>query len=523
MAFDIDIIQDGITQLGEQDFTRIRKETLKTPGVMVDVQGDLSTSLQVTQETIPSLSSVLVGAGTCMVYGTDNETMYLVSNDAPVSVPVEAVTHLVTESRIDLVVVDTTVSPTDRATKSVRTVTGTKAITGSQVAPATPAGCLLLAEILITGNPATITNSMITDLRQAVSSSTQTDITGWRDMVAQFTGASLQWTVRRASDTSIETVNNINLTQSLQGGDRVRIFQDGIFKYFVCTGVSYGASKTTITLSGTSTVTTSRITRWSVSKIQTPKNHTFTYNPFFNSGTGWNTIPYVAVYDNVASIAFSQVNLTSEIQVGDKMAWTQPTNGTRYGIVTTINYNSTVPNATYIQLSGFVSTALFLNEAITNVRFSKLLMPQGYPDYTRYSVYAYRSGGQSIPNATDTTIIYNVADYDYNANLNTGTGVYTAPVSGLYAISGNARYAGAILTRNYLFSSINNALTSISWDSYTAQNTPTAQQFTSNVQLKIGDTFQIKTQQQSGGAVNIEGSRRDTYLSINFIKHLYIP
>ncbi len=59
-------------------------------------------------------------------------------------------------------------------------------------------------------------------------------------------------------------------------------------------------------------------------------------------------------------------------------------------------------------------------------------------------LYAARGSGSTttnIPATTWTTLASYTEDYDYNSNFNNTTGIYTAPVAGLYEISAHASFS----------------------------------------------------------------------------------
>ena len=60
--------------------------------------------------------------------------------------------------------------------------------------------------------------------------------------------------------------------------------------------------------------------------------------------------------------------------------------------------------------------------------------------------YTIVTGGQAIPNNTDTVIVYNERISDTHNAYNTTTGVYTIPVSGFYQMNANATLTLDVLT-----------------------------------------------------------------------------
>lgn len=49
-----------------------------------------------------------------------------------------------------------------------------------------------------------------------------------------------------------------------------------------------------------------------------------------------------------------------------------------------------------------------------------------------YMFRARRTSAANSPNATAATIVFNTVDYDYSSAYNSSTGVFTAPVAGVY-------------------------------------------------------------------------------------------
>ncbi|GIH95447.1 hypothetical protein ACFFMN_23055 [Planobispora siamensis] len=122
-----------------------------------------NTGLQVTQRSTPAMF-VTVGAGVGYVQAQSaTGGVYIVNNDASYDVAIAAA-HA-TLGRRDLIVARIYDAEVSGATNEWRleAVTGTPA--GSPVTPATPAGAVALASVLVSAGATTITNAAITDLR----------------------------------------------------------------------------------------------------------------------------------------------------------------------------------------------------------------------------------------------------------------------------------------------------------------------------------------------------------------------
>lgn len=126
---------------------------------------------------------------------------------------------------------------------------------------------------------------------------------------------------------------------------------------------------------------------------------------------------------------------------------------------------------------------------------------------------------QSIPNNTVTTITNWTENTDINNNFNPVTGVFTAPRAGWYLVCAEITFASALFISTseatvVLFKNavqVSAARYVISATSTTAFSTP---HFSREVLLATGDTLTIKAFQNSGGAVNTQGTS-DTFLTIS--------
>ena len=118
--------------------------------------------------------------------------------------------------------------------------------------------------------------------------------------------------------------------------------------------------------------------------------------------SGWFTLAGASLEfnssDSVKTTA--DINLTGKIQVGDKMTFENP--GEKFFTVITINYNSTVANRTYIQLSGntVANSAISAN----SVGLSRYARPLKYPTTTlALEIYPIGSIYTSVVNVNPNT------------------------------------------------------------------------------------------------------------------------
>ena len=117
--------------------------------------------------------------------------------------------------------------------------------------------------------------------------------------------------------------------------------------------------------------------------------------------SGWFTLAGASLEfnssDSVKTTA--DINLTGKIQVGDKMTFENP--GEKFFTVITINYNSTVANRTYIQLSGntVANSAISAN----SVGLSRYARPLKYPTTLALEIYPIGSIYTSVVNVNPNT------------------------------------------------------------------------------------------------------------------------
>lgn len=140
-----------------------------SPGVLAP------TGLRVSQRTAGANISVDVASGSCVVAGSaaSGQGSYLCASTAVENVALAAVPAS-GQKRIDLIVAtvaDSSVVGADDEW-TIAAVTGTPT-TGTPAAPTVPASSLALAEVLVVGGAATVTDAQITDRR--VLSGTPTD------------------------------------------------------------------------------------------------------------------------------------------------------------------------------------------------------------------------------------------------------------------------------------------------------------------------------------------------------------
>lgn len=139
--------------------------------------GVLDQGLAVSQHAGTPARNVDVAVGSCVIAG---QGKYLCKSDAIVTVALNAAPST-GNSRISLIVAQVLDADANGGSSNlfqIVEVAGTPATTGSQVAPATPATALVLAQVLVGPNVTVITNSNITDERIAATDALSND-SGW--------------------------------------------------------------------------------------------------------------------------------------------------------------------------------------------------------------------------------------------------------------------------------------------------------------------------------------------------------
>lgn len=134
----------------------------------------------------------------------------------------------------------------------------------------------------------------------------------------------------------------------------------------------------------------------------------------------------------------------------------------------------------------------------------------------------YRASGTlTVVSSTWTTITYTNEDYDTGADLNAGTGVFTAPVTGYYSISAHAQCisaawpAGKLLILTLykgaaLEAELNRMLTA-------AVTTEIGVGGSTILYLTAGQTISARVYQNSGSNKTIKSLRHNTWFAVSHI------
>jgi hypothetical protein len=144
----------------------------------------------------------------------------------------------------------------------------------------------------------------------------------------------------------------------------------------------------------------------------------------------------------------------------------------------------------------------WINTAVLTI--TKVSGPSAIAANELVAVKAKRTTAQSVPNNTDTVIVFNAEDMDTHGAFDTSTGVFTAPVAGTYLVSTSMGFeaGGAGSYTNYCFFEKNNSASNILIaDARTLDGGLSGYMNPSGiVKLAPGDTVRLKAYQNSGSA-----------------------
>lgn len=133
------------------------------------------------------------------------------------------------------------------------------------------------------------------------------------------------------------------------------------------------------------------------------------------------------------------------------------------------------------------------------------------------SARASRSGAQSTANATQTTVIFDVTDFDTHAAYNPASGQYNAPVPGYYEFDAYVEFAQSSVGQRAI-SVLKNGSIIAEIANTTVNSAATPQRIggSDKIYLNAGDLLEFQAFQASGGALDIGGDGVIyTHFSIN--------
>ncbi|MBR8007125.1 hypothetical protein [Burkholderia vietnamiensis] len=178
----------------------------------------------------------------------------------------------------------------------------------------------------------------------------------------------------------------------------------------------------------------------------------------------------------------------------------------------------TAPTASAVTNNTQIATTAFANAAVTgggNPGSFTTLNASGN-DALLYT----NTSGQSIANNTLATVTNWTKTSDrVNANFNASTGVFTAPATGWYQISGQLTFSGAagVVNAQYSAAIVANSV-AVTEGTVFQQSTSTtlvSVPFSAVVSLTSGQTLQVQAYQNTGSARTLSTTAALTYVSIN--------
>jgi hypothetical protein len=118
-------------------------------------------------------------------------------------------------------------------------------------------------------------------------------------------------------------------------------------------------------------------------------------------------------------------------------------------------------------------------------------------DSNPYKFLARGSGTQSVGSNASATVIFNTEEVDTNNNYNPATGIYTAPIDGLYQINANARNdtSTSAFSQLLLFKNGSQFTKFVSMTAGAGQQTMAGAAL---VNLTAGDTIEVKIYNSAG-------------------------
>lgn len=167
------------------------------------------------------------------------------------------------------------------------------------------------------------------------------------------------------------------------------------------------------------------------------------------------------------------------------------------------------------------SLDILANTAVSQVRFmiEMLQGPSQIAASEVIAVCAYRSATpQTVPNNTDTTIVFDTVETDTHGSYNASTGVFTAPAPGLYKIDASVRLDLTIGTATATYAYVQKNGSGVRAQTYQYQDLTAADvslRPTDLVRLNAGDTITVRAAQFSTNSGATSATTFQTYLNIH--------
>jgi hypothetical protein len=135
------------------------------------------------------------------------------------------------------------------------------------------------------------------------------------------------------------------------------------------------------------------------------------------------------------------------------------------------------------------------------------------------ALFYQTTNAQSFTSGTPANVTTWTKVFDrVNANFNASTGVFTAPATGFYFVTAQLAFSantGAVNTRGQISIVANGVTVAVGpYTRQTATSTEMTPQISALVNLTAGQTLVVQGNQNTGGAVTLDGSAQFNYLSI---------
>jgi hypothetical protein len=143
-----------------------------------------------------------------------------------------------------------------------------------------------------------------------------------------------------------------------------------------------------------------------------------------------------------------------------------------------------------------------------------------FADLNYVAARGAQNSSQSIPNATSTTVTYNIETYDTH-NALSAAGIFTAPISGFYQVSGSVRsnattgIAGNLLT--LLIYKNGSQYSAYNQNKLAATNVSSNGIISATLYLLAGETTQMLVNQDTGAALSIIADQNYTTFTVTRI------